>query len=46
MAVLTYYEGKDYTSPPLLDKNNFIGEWQVFKSTKTRNKIVGNKISY
>jgi len=25
------HEGKDYTSPPLLDKDSFIGEWQVFK---------------
>ncbi len=25
------YEGKDHTSPPLLDKDSFIGEWQVFK---------------
>lgn len=25
------YEGQDYTSPPLLDKDNLIGEWQVFK---------------
>ena len=27
------YEGKDYTSPPILDKDNVIGEWQVFKRT-------------
>ena len=29
--MLTCYEGKDCISHPLLDKDNFIGEWQVFK---------------
>ena len=47
MAVRSHAHMKDYFSPPLLDKDNFLGEWQVFnKSTKTRNKIAyGNKIS-
>ena len=45
---LTCYQGKDYTSPPLLDNDNFIVEWQVFKRAlkqKTKLFMETNKLT-
>ena len=34
------YDGEPYTSPPLLDKDDLIREWQVFKRTLKQETVL------